>query len=223
MLNHLLAREAFRARLLTLVVATTGTATLGASATGYTRTAGSFIDDGFADGMEVVPAGFPTNARKIIGGNTATGPITATFLPIVGGLTATGAAGSRSLTVGLPEARQWENTQTPYTASPGTRPYVAEQWVPGTMSDAQPIVDTGFYVLNWYGLANKGVAAMYPQLGAVRDLFPVGTQFVIGSDRIRVTGNPGPSIGQLITTENGYALSTIRIPWRIATSNLDPV
>lgn len=221
MLDHLAAREALRARALTLVVATTGTMELGATTAGYTRTAGSFLSDGFAAGMEVVPAGFPTNAAKMIES------VTDTLVTITGGLSSSVAAASgRALTVGLPVARQWENTQTPYTTTPGVRPYIAEQWVPATGDSAADefamVADTGMYVLTWYGLANKGVLAMYRQMKALRNLFPPGLNLAVGddSDWLRILGTPGPSIGQLIPLENGYVTSTLRIPWRAVSATV---
>jgi hypothetical protein len=50
----------------TLVVATTGVLALAATASGYTRTTGSFVDDGFWPGMEITPAGFIANAPRVI-------------------------------------------------------------------------------------------------------------------------------------------------------------
>jgi hypothetical protein len=55
---------ALRGRVLTLSVATTGTTSLAATATGYTRAAGSFVTDGFKPGMEVLAAGFATSGNN---------------------------------------------------------------------------------------------------------------------------------------------------------------
>lgn len=218
-LDHLAAREAFRARLLTFVAATTGTTTLGADVDGFTRAAGSFITDGFAAGMEVAGAGFPGT----VGDSAIVKTVSALNLKIEGGRTATAPAAARSLTVSLPQDRRWQGTQTPVSTAVATRPNVLEQWVPGITRDYGAIVDTGFYVVTLNALANRGINAVMREMQKIRDLFPPGTQFFIGSDMIRVTGDPAPSFSQPVTTANGYETSSLRIPWRAVTTNLDPV
>lgn len=220
MLDHILAREAFRARLLTLVIATTGSTSLSTTTTGYARAAGSFLDDGFAPGMEVVGAGFPGS----IGDPAVIETVDALSMKITGGKAATVAAGSRSLTVGLPVEKQWESTQTPYADRPGVRPYIAEQWVTGSNDsmnmNSGPIVDTGIYALTWYALANKGVLSLFRETRAVRLLFPPGLHLVAGDATIRVLGSPAPTAGQAIPLQNGYVTSVIRIPWRAVSANV---
>lgn len=217
MLDHVVAREAFRTRLLTLVVATTGTTTLAATTTGFTRLAGSFITDGFAAGMEIVPAGFTSNTPAII-----QSVVDATHITIEGTRAAQVSDSGRSLTVGLPLDRRWQGTQTPATTAPATRPMIVEQWVPGLSADDGGIVDTGFYVITWNGLSNRGVKAMFAEMQAVRNLFPPGYTFSVQGTLIRVTGNPAPSFTTPVTLDNGYESSTLSIPWRImTTSNLN--
>lgn len=214
MLDHLDAREAFRARLNTFVMATTGTMSLGATTVGYTRLTGSFKDDGFRAGMEVVPAGFPTNTVKIIKS------VDDSLVSIEGGVSAVAAAGSRSLTVGLPQDKQLAGTQNPVSTAPATRPRLIEQWVPGPVEDSGGIVDTGFYVVTWNALANKGIGTSLKQMTALRNHFPPGLTFNINGDLVRVIGKPAPSFTQPITTDNGYETSTLRIAWRVITTNL---
>ena len=62
MLDKRRARIACQTRLLSTVVATTGAIALSATASGYHRAAGSFLDDQFAIGMEITPSGFGANA-----------------------------------------------------------------------------------------------------------------------------------------------------------------
>jgi hypothetical protein len=225
-LDHLAAREAFRARLLTLVVATTGTTNLSATTTGYARPAGSFPTDEFSPGMEVVGIGF---AGAPLAGNNAPAIIqdvvlgTPLVMKILGGRTTEAGASGRRLTVGLPQERRWAGTQTPVSTAPATRPNIVEQWVPGGIEDDGAIIDTGQYVITWNGLANYGAAAMLRQMTALRDHFPPGLSFTINSDIVRITGKPAPSFTQPTTLANGIETSTIRIPWRVATTNLDPV
>ncbi len=215
--DHVAGREAFRQRVLSLVVVTTGSADLGANAAGYTRAAGSFITDGFAAGMEAVGTGFPGTA----GAAAMVETVSALAMTITGGRTVTASAAGRTLSVGLPQDRRWQGTQTPVTTSPATRPAFLDQWVPGVTADDGAIVDTGFYVLTWNGLSNKGIVATFRQMQALRDLFPPGYAVFIGSYQLRVTGNPGPAFSAPVTTANGYDSITLRIPWRIiTTSNL---
>ncbi len=216
MIDLLDVREALRQRLLTLVVATTGSATLGASTSGFTRTAGSFVDDGFAAGQETVSTGFPTNPPKVIES------VTATLVKVVGGLTAATAASGRTLKVGPPAAIQWELTQTPYTTSPGVRPYWYEQIAPGPQDSAADtyslIADSGQYVLTTYNLANKGVLAVSRERQALRKLFYPGLQIAVGddSDWVRVSGLQSQQSQPL---ENGYVATVYRILWRAVSGN----
>lgn len=219
MIDLLDVREAIRQRLLTLVVATTGTTTLGATSEGFTRAAGSFADDGFAAGMEVLPSGYPTalNAPKII---ETVEPLK---IKISGGLSSSAvAAPSRALTVGPPAAFQYENTQTPYSDRPGVRPYWAEQFVPATQGSAADtyalIADSGLYIVTSYGLGNKGVLAMARERKAIREQFYPGLQLEIGdeNDWLRFMGVQS---GQPIPLDNGYVTTQYRIQWRVVSGN----
>lgn len=216
MLDQLEARESFRARLLTLVVATTGSTTLAATSTGFSRASGSFLTEKFTAGMELQPDGF-SNANEvpaIIGG-----PVEALTL-VVPGRTAQASAPNRTLTVGLPAIRQWHGTQTPEAVLRGTRPSVVEQWVPSPPEDNGAIIDTGFYAVTLNLPGNYGLAAILRYMQAMRDLFYPGWSFFVDGDCVRVTGSPAPSFSQPITLENGYESSTLTVPWRVATTNL---
>jgi hypothetical protein len=218
MLDHLAAREAFRARLLTLVVATTGSTSLAATTNGYTRNAGSFLSDKFAAGMEVTPSGFSA-ANNVVAMIETVVAQTVTLKGITGRTPQTIDAG-RSLTVGLPAIRQWHGTQTPEAILKGTRPSVVEQWVPSSVEDNGAIIDTGFYVVTLNLPGNYGLAAPLRYMQAMRDLFYPGLTFSVDGDLVRVTGSPAPSFSQPITLENGYESSSLTVPWRVATTNL---
>jgi hypothetical protein len=222
MLDQLAAREAFRARLLTLVVATTGSTTLAATTMGFTRSAGSFITDEFAAGMEVTGDGFSAtnNAAAII--DTAS-PATPMVLGIAGGRAAQIAAGSRTLTVGLPAIRQWDLTQTPNEILTGSRPSVVEKWVPSPPVDSGGIIDTGFYAVTMNMIGNRGLAAPLRYMMALRNHFYPGLTFSIDGDLVRVTGDPAPYFTPIETLENGLVNSTFNVSWRVLTTNLLPV
>lgn len=218
MLDHVLAREGYRQRLLTLVVATTGTTTLSATSGGFARAAGSFLTDGFAPGMEIIGTGFsaPNNAAAIID------TVTALAITIAGGRAVQAAAGARSLTVGVPQQIQWMGTQTPYSSAPATKPYLIDQWVPGATEDYGAIIDEGFYVVTWFGLPNRGILATFRQMQAMRNLYPPGFSVLVGADKVRVTGQPAPQFTAPVRIATGYEMSTLRIPWRAVTTNLNP-
>lgn len=222
MLDHIAAHEALRSRALALVVATTGTMSLSSTAVGYVRASGSFVTDGFAAGMEITPVGFPTNNLVVI---SIVAPLlitTATPLTVVA------AAGARSLSDKLPALEEWENTDTPRSTAPATRPKISEQWVPATSNSTgapsriATVTDTGFYVLTWFGLANKGKLAVRREIQALKALYPPGLKIAVGDADLRITGNPGPFAGQLIPLANGYVMSTLRIPWRAVSANVIP-
>ena len=104
MIDHYAAQKALRVKLLTLSVATTGSVQISATATGYERATGSFLTDGFLSGMEVGGTGFgetANNAKKTLSSVTA--------LTMTCPNTSVEAVGARTLDVGLPATRAWEN------------------------------------------------------------------------------------------------------------------
>lgn len=222
MLDHLAAKEAFRARAAGVVVATTGIVNdLYADATGFKRSTGSFITDGFADGMEVHGIGFnaTNNAPLMIRGQVLTG-----VLPVAG-LVAQSAAAGRTLLVGIPSDRRWENTQPINAPAPGVRPYITDQWGASTIDfRASPVAsgyieEEGTYYLTWFGLGNIGIPALYREIVALKKLFMPGTKVAVGSDFMRV-GARGPRTGQLTPLENGMSYIQLAIPWRCASVNV---
>lgn len=217
MLNHKLARTAFRNRAVALSVATTGTISLSATATGYARASGSFITDGFLVGMEVVPTGFTQTTYGIITG------VTALALTIEGGRTVQASSSGRTLTVGLPLLRAWENTAG-LTLSP-TRPYIVEQWVPATAAvTTMPSRignrhETGLSIWNWYGIAGVGTDALDAQADALLARFATATEFTLSDGAVvKVRGNPAPSRSQSRTID-GWSVVTITVPWQVNTRN----
>lgn len=208
---------ALRTRLATLVVATTGSVALSATASGYARAAGSFIDDGLAVGMEIAPAGFASNPTDVI---TA---ITAGTVTTANPRTAEAAAAGRSLTAGLPVLRGGDNAGL--VPVPG-RPYIEAELVPATTAQRTApasnsrIEETGLYVVRWYGLAGKGSTAIRRSVDAIKRLFAPGTAFVIAGDAVRVRGNPGPQAGQIRPQDGGFAVCTVTIGWVANSRNL---
>jgi hypothetical protein len=131
---------------------------------------------------------------------------------------------SRLLTVaGLPAARAWENKN--YTAIPGT-PYVADSYVPGTNSlitfpaNNGTVEETGLYVVQWYGVADSGIGTIRAGVQAILAAFAPGTVVTSTTgDVIRVRTDVGPMAGQLMPMDAGFAVCTVKIPWRARSQN----
>ena len=124
MIDHKLIKRALRTQLATLEVATTGSTTLGATGTTFTRLAGSFITDGFQPGMEV------TGSMEKAANNVAAAivSVAALSMKVNRTLVTEAAAAGKTLTVGLPSYRAWENEELDPTLGV---PYVEEQYLPG--------------------------------------------------------------------------------------------
>lgn len=189
-------------------------AMLSATATGYARTNGSFIADGLAVGMEITPVGFPANPVDVL---TA---VTANTITTKNAHAAQAAAAGRSITVGFPALRSFENAALTRVAG---RPYAEEDFVPGTHevlsapASSGEVEETGLYVLKVYGLQNTGVSALRKYGEALRTRFAPGTKLVAGSHVVRMPTRPAVQTGQIIPLEQWAAL-VIRIPW-VAHSN----
>ncbi len=208
---------ALRARLLTLQACTTGSVSLSATATGYARASGSFLTDGFRPGMEVAGTGFANAANNAAKTITA---VTATKLTCAG--TVTEAAGTRTLAVGLPAARAWENVET---STKTGEPFVVEQFVPGGttqfaagpggMMEAQALYSVQVYVPTKYG-----VGAAHGYIDALMTLFaPRVAMTLTNGDTLRVRADTGPYRGQLISREPGWATVPFTAPLRLYTKN----
>ena len=208
---------ALRARAETLEVATTGSVTLAAITTGYTRTTGSFITDGFTVGSEVTPSGFATNTRRVIT------RVQALTLNVGTTVTAESANSGRTLVVGLPALFGKENTV--FTPVAG-RPYVLEVFTPTTNTlRAGPAAngvreEDGLYELQWHGLANTGVLGIRKAVGALAARFTPGTNLTAGSDTVRVRGDIGPFMSRIAPRDDGWAVCVLTIPWRVFSANI---
>lgn len=209
---------AFRARLATLAVCTTGTTTLAATATGYSRTTGSFVTDGFTVGMELTPSGFASAAPGLV---TAVFPFT---VSVSGARTTQGPAAGRSLAVGLPAFVVYENGP-PFAPTQG-RHYVELELVeqPSQLrsfpASGGSREDAGVYVVRWYAIAGLGRLGLARCTDAVKALFAPGTTFAASDGSVvRVRGDTGPSASQLQNRPAGFALIAVSIPWRRYATN----
>lgn len=218
MINHQVALVALRNRALTLSVCTTGalTGVLSATTTGYARSSGSFVTDGFVVGQEVTPTGF---AQTDVGIVTAVSALT---LTILGGRTAESPAGAASLAVGLPALRAWENLDFTPTAS---RWFVEEDYLPGPAAQValgprgeMELLPT--YVLKLYGLTNHSTAALYKAADALLTLFAPRTSLTLSTgDTIIVRTNPAPYRSQLLPGAPGWAMVALTVPCVVRSAN----
>lgn len=217
--DHLAMQLAMRARALTLSVATTGSTSLSATADGYERAAGSFLTDGFAPGMEVTGTGFTNAANNAA--KTLT-KVTALAMECAGCVVE--AAATRTITVGLPAGRAWENLHFDPTAEV---PYVREQYLPGpstqlTLGDEGQLEVTPMYVLTLYGIGNTDIGSIRGYVDALLGHFKPGTTLTLASgDELRVRRDLAPFAGQLVPREDapGWAIVPVTIPFRLRTAN----
>lgn len=217
MIDEVEVQLALRSLLMTLQVATTGTIALAATSTGYTRASGSFLTDGFAPGMEVTPAGFSSNTPRVITAVSALAmTVNSTSVPVQS------SAGGRSLTVGLPSHRAWENIFFQPTAGV---PWVREEFIPGptqqiTLGPYGELEDTPMYAIYVNVAAETGLTAKR-YVTAIRRLFAPRTEITLPSgDPLRVRADTGPYAGQLLQSAPGFAVQPITIPLRLRSPNL---
>lgn len=212
MIDQVALHLALRGRLLTLVAVTTGAQTLAATSTGYTRASGSFLTDGFAEGMEITPAGFPSNPIDMVVHISTDGKTITTR----SAHSAAVASSGRSLAVKVPSRVAWDDV--PLQAEAGW-PMLAERFEPTSYRGVtMPISQgqreqRGFYVLTYYGPEGTGATAIRRFTHALIELFDMGTTIAVGSGRVRVTGDPGPTVSGIINSGTGHARSTVEIPW----------
>lgn len=234
MLDHLVSLLALRNRALTLASPTTGSTSLSVTTTGYARAAGSFITDGFAVGMEIAASGFTTAANNGAGVVTAVaaGTLTVDAYTVTLGVTGYTAASrtlateaadvGRTISVGLPAMRAWENSVFVPVAG---KPYVEEDYLPGpaeqiTLGPLGEIEVLPQYILKLYGLAGKGITPLYKASDALLALFAPRTALTLSTgDVLRVRTNPAPYRSQLLPSEPGWSVVVVTVPLRAESAN----
>lgn len=205
-----------RARALSLVLVTTGAIAIAATSTGYTRSSGSFLTDGFAVGMEVTPTGF---AQTAVGTITA---VSALAMTISGGRAPQAEAFGRSLVVKLPSRAKWIGV--PFTPVAG-HPWLQEGFIGGPNSGRSASRDGLFeqraqYVLTVHVPVGSPLTPMLYGAGIIRG-FRAGLSLTLpDGTALRVRAAPNaPRAGEQRPTEPGFEGVTVAIPLWLATNN----
>lgn len=217
MIDPELAQLALRNRAVATTYATTGSIAIAATTLGFQRNdGGNFRTDGFREGMEVTGTGFSAanNAACIIKS------LTTSFLTIDGGRTAQSSTSGRTLTVGFPAGRSWENIEY----SPTTRvPYFGELYSFGKPfktitipSDTGQGEEGGVYSLSIYGLSGTGIGALRSYVHKTKLRFTPGTVLSAGSDNLRIIEVGGGTIKPL---GDGRSVATLDVTWTAMTTN----
>ncbi len=204
----------------TVSVCTTGSLALAATTSGYTRGSGSFITDGFKPGMEITPAGFASNTKRIVK------EVAALTLTVDATLTVEASSSGRSISVLQPEYRAYPNIKYDPAQASG-RPYTEEEFLPGpsfvqSVGPFSTIVHEPTYVHKYYGLAGKGSSDAHAYAKAVLALFAPRTSITLSDGTVlRVKANPAPYSSQITNPSltPGRALVTVTIPLWAQTTN----
>jgi hypothetical protein len=228
-LSHNDYQKALRVKALTLAVCTTGSTTLASTTTGYTRSAGSFVTDGFKVGMEVTASGFSSN-----NGTGVISAVGALSMSVTGydvdtdgtvasrTFTAESAAAGRTIVVNMPALRAWENIKFVPHAE---KPYVREQYLPGpttqiTLGATAQLEGLVTYVLQVFVPSNVGIGAASEYADALLTHFAPGTAITLSSgDYFAVRRDVAPFRGQLLQADSLHAVIPVTVPLRLRTTN----
>lgn len=234
MIDYLDAHLRVRARALTLEVVAV-TADIAATETGYERSAGSFLDDGFEVGHEVVGSGFVAgvnNSAKVI---TAVDDLTITTRGystkgdgdrVLGSTAGTSAEAEAEVTlsVGLPVSVEWENERL----TPGVGiPWWREEWSPGPAQRigpaGGPIESFVDYFLTLFIPEGVGPRAARSYASAILEHFPPGHPIVLTDSSVgcRVRGDVAPRAGQAVQSVDpqGFLELPITVPLLLRTAS----
>ncbi|GEM_PF-3454509 len=207
-------RAALETHLCALGIVTTGACSdIAATATGYQRASGSFLNDGFLVGDTIQPAGFAASQAAIILA------VSAKVLVVDHAVTAEPAGASVRLTATIPERRKFEGQ--PFL-KPKDKPWLRAALRPA----GAPLVAWGTGgLLRHHGSflvelfepvdSGRGLARIERLAAALRSHFKVGTGITQGAVQVRVTGARRAGIQETLE-----ALSLlVTIDWACETVN----
>lgn len=108
-----------------------------------------------------------------------------------------------------------------YESKPGV-PYLTEKLVPATsaLQTNTPrglILDTGLYILTWFGITGDGSSAIRTGVTAIKTAFKIGTTLPTTSGNIvRVSTEAGPVAGEIIDlSEGGHSYCQVTVPYEV--------
>lgn len=186
-LVHLDIRAAFRQRLLTALLATTGVQTnLSANGTSFSRTSGSFITDGFAVGDQIQASGFAQAGNNI---SAIVTEVAAGTLSVNKALVSESAGASATIKAGLPTGRAWEGVAyQPVTGEPfideSLNPISSEPRALGAKGTIAHVM-TGNVSLAYP--SGRGTLAIERMAAVLLTLFQPGTILVYGNSNAVAT------------------------------------
>lgn len=218
-ISNLEMQYALRTQLLTMEPATTGSISLEVTSSGFVRSSGSFVTDGFEPGMEVLGAGFSAGANN---DRFTIDSVVALTLNITG-LTVEGSGSGRTLSVGLPIGRAWENIKfTPITGEP----FIEEEFLSGPSSqitvgsDEATLRVDPLYVVKIFAPEHVGVAAPNRYADAVLLAFKPNRKITLtNGDVMRVRTDTSPFRGQLTHRRAGWVVVPVTVPLFLFTQN----
>lgn len=213
MIRHDTIARACRSHLASLQVCTTGTATLSATATGYARTTGSFLTDGFAIGMQITPTGFTESLPAVV---TA---VTALTITTDRPRAVDAPAGGRSLAVLAPDVA-YSNVR--YVPTVG-RPWILEEYLPGggtkiVLGALGTLEALPLYVLRLHCRPDTDASALWRYADAITRHFAPTTTIPEPAQVIRVRADFIPSLSPLAVFD-GWASVSVTIPLRVHAPN----
>lgn len=188
--THVAARLALRAKLKTLVIASSA-GNIAAVATGFTRASGSFITEGFYPGFEVTQLGFPKNITTLIT------DVSDLAIKTADAPTVAGAAIGQTLSSLLPVYRRWGKNLRSDTP-PTDRPYILETYQPAPsvllgQAVGGTIEKNALYIVQWFGLPNLGDESLTVPAEAIIALFAHPLQLPLATGQnVRVRGDMLP-------------------------------
>ena len=111
---------------------------------------------------------------------------------------------------------------TTYTPTPG-REYVEEDFTPATstlqgLTEGGLVVDTGLYIIKWYGVANTGEQSINDGVDELLSLFPPGSSLPLADGSglvVRIRGDMAPRRGRLLPTKPGFVVVVATIPYQV--------
>lgn len=229
--------SALRAYAGATIVATTDLIDMAATVNGFTRLTGSFIDDKFRRGMEIVSSGFVPAADNIHSIITSVSPLEIRAKPFVitvtnneqkitrPALVADASAPNRLLTAGLPSMHTFENEAplglTAFVPIDGI-PYYEEELSPAT---SRPVgfpmrgawIETeADYIFKIHGLAGVGSSALRKYAAALKTRFRPGTIIPVGTEYAIMMDGETTDEGSILQTTTGPVL-VLTLPWHIRT------